>query len=282
MKNKRVIGVLTLSLALLAGCTTVQKKSAMGGAIGGGAGATIGHFATTAGGTVGGLVGVGLGATAGALAAEQYYGGDDSEKVQELSATVSELSRKLDLKDQQLRDKDMLFQKQEAQKRALLEAYDKAQQQRPPTLVAEAPANVQVTENPDRTITYTILSEVLFDSGKASLTSKGKQALHGAAIAIKERYPDADIQVRGHTDNVPIRYSPYDSNWDLSCARAIAVVEHLVKHEGISPKRLAATGCADTRPVASNASAQGRRKNRRAELVVRPTDLKVAELRQTH
>ena len=75
---------------------------------------------------------------------------------------------------------------------------------------------------------------------------------------------------------MPIRYSSYRSNWDLSCARAVAVVRHLVESEGFTAEKLLVTGCGDTRPVASNATAEGRRKNRRAEIIVRPKKLQVA------
>jgi chemotaxis protein MotB len=123
-----------------------------------------------------------------------------------------------------------------------------------------------------------MLAEVLFDSGEADLTSDGKSIMRKAAAHIRQEFPDAQIEVRGHTDNVPIRYSPYKSNWDLSCARAVSVVRHLIESEGFTADKLMATGCGDTRPVASNNSAAGRRKNRRAEIIVRPQGVEVAKV----
>jgi chemotaxis protein MotB len=268
-------------MVLMAGCTAVQKGSAAGGAVGGATGAAVGHYLTGAGGVTGGVVGLGLGATAGAIAADHYYDEDESAEMEELTATVDQLSAELAEKDRTLQEERAALEKEKAQQKALLEAYEKARKGGSKTLQASAPANVQVTEG-DNTITYTILSEVLFDSGQAELTAAGKSALHEAARAIRRDYPDAHIEVRGHTDNVPIRYSSHKSNWHLSCARAVAVVQHLIEAESFDPSRLAATGCGEARPIASNNTADGRRRNRRAELVVRPAAVKVAEVRASN
>ncbi len=274
--KKLMAGLLVVGVAL-AGCTPVQKGSVAGGAAGGATGAAVGHCATGIGAGPGALVGVGLGATAGAIAAEHYYGKEDTGELGELSETVDELSRELSVRDEALQQREAELAKERAQQKAILQAYDDLRKDRP-VLQTQAPDGVQVTQS-GNAVTYTILSEVLFDSGKADLTDAGKKAVRAAAAAIRRDYPGSPIEVRGHTDNVPIRYSSHKSNWHLSCARALAVLQQLIESEGFDPELLAATGCADTRPIASNTTPEGRRQNRRAELIVRPADTRVAEVR---
>ena len=278
-KRTLVVGLM-FGIIVATGCSPVQKGTAMGGAAGGATGAAIGHYATSAGGGPGALVGMGLGAATGAIAAEKYYGSKDDGNLDGMTEEVEELHRQLSEKDQALQAREAALAKSEAHQKALLEAYEKARRQ-PTTLAADVPHmpdNIQVSKE-GNSIKYTILSEVLFDSGQAELTDAGKKTLAEAVRLIRNSHPDADIQVRGHTDNVPIRYSPFKSNWDLSCARAVSVVHYLVESEGMHGDRLMAVGCGDTRPVASNDSGEGRRKNRRAELVVRPAAIQVAEVR---
>ena len=85
------------------------------------------------------------------------------------------------------------------------------------------------------------------------------------------KFKDAEIEVHGHTDSTPIKHSNFRSNWHLSTARACEVVTYLIKNEGFSKDRMRPIGFADTKPVATNSTAAGRAKNRRAELVVRPS-----------
>ena len=76
-----------------------------------------------------------------------------------------------------------------------------------------------------------------------------------------------NVRVEGNTDNIPISNAAFRSNWELSAARATAVLESLLQH-GIAARRLSATAYADQRPLATNGSAHGRSTNRRVELVV--------------
>jgi chemotaxis protein MotB len=79
---------------------------------------------------------------------------------------------------------------------------------------------------------------------------------------------EAEIRVEGHTDDVPIRTARYSSNWELSTARASAVVALFIAR-GIEPRRLSAAGYGEFHPLATNADAAGRARNRRVDLVVR-------------
>jgi len=275
--NRRVLVTgLTIALMVTVGCTSVQKGCATGGLIGGAAGAGVGHYLTTAGGGPGALVGLGVGAATGAVAAEHYYGSENSEEIATAQETIDQLSGELQASETELAHMASALEKEKAQQKALLEAYEKARQDRK-TLSANMPDNIQVVSDGE-TVTFTILSEVLFGSGRAELTKEGKGTLNQAARAIRTNFPDALIEVRGHTDSVPIRYSGYKSNWELSCARSLSVLHCLVEAGGFKTSSFTVVGCADTRPVASNDTADGRKKNRRAEIVVRPPGARVADV----
>ena len=111
-------------------------------------------------------------------------------------------------------------------------------------------------------------NEVLFDSGRTDLKPNGKEALGSIAQALKS-LNDRHFQVAGHTDNVPILNSPFASNWELSCARALAVVHFLIG-EGVPSELLSAAGYGPFDPLAKNDDASGRQANRRTEIVLQP------------
>ncbi len=107
---------------------------------------------------------------------------------------------------------------------------------------------------------------VLFDSGRADLNPAGIPVLDEIADIIK-RFPDYNVNIKGHTDNVPIQTPYFASNWDLSAIRATTVLKHLIQR-GIAPQRLTATGYGDCMPIADNGSEAGRARNRRVEFVL--------------
>lgn len=109
---------------------------------------------------------------------------------------------------------------------------------------------------------------ILFDPGQATLRSDGQKALQQVAQALKE-IGERDFLVAGHTDNKPIKSSPYASNWDLSTARAVTVVRFL-QAEGVDPRRLAAAGYSEFDAIADNTTPETRALNRRIEIVVMP------------
>ncbi len=117
-------------------------------------------------------------------------------------------------------------------------------------------------------LTVNILDRILFDSGEATLKPGGMQVLDEVAKVLA-RFESRQIQVFGHTDNIPIRLK-YPSNWELSTARAVSAVRYLTEKAGVDPQRLSAVGCGEFQPIADNATAEGRAKNRRIALVVLP------------
>jgi len=111
------------------------------------------------------------------------------------------------------------------------------------------------------------LKEVgFFDSGSATVKPEGEEAV-GKIAAILNSRPDF-VRVEGHTDNVPIHTTTFASNWELSTARATELVRLFTTRYGISPSRLSVAGYAEYRPLASNATPEGRSINRRVDLVV--------------
>jgi chemotaxis protein MotB len=112
-------------------------------------------------------------------------------------------------------------------------------------------------------------SAILFPSGSATLSDEGKEALTEVA-GILATIGDRAFQVAGHTDNIPIKRGRFKSNWDLSSARAVSVVQHLIG-SGMDSVNLSAAGYAETQPVASNDEEDGRAQNRRIEIVLQPS-----------
>ena len=109
-------------------------------------------------------------------------------------------------------------------------------------------------------------SKLLFGSGSARLSAEARKAFRDIALIIKPL--ENSIFVEGHTDNVPIKTLAYPSNWELSAARAASVVEYLAR-QGLDPRRLAAIGYGEYRPIDSNDTEEGRSNNRRVTLVLR-------------
>jgi len=117
------------------------------------------------------------------------------------------------------------------------------------------------------------LTEVLFDSGKADIKQEAFPSLDKIASVLKENVEDRNIGIEGHTDNEPIKHSKWKSNWELSTSRATSVLHYLVDTKGINPKRVAAIGYGEYRPVSSNDTASGKRQNRRVEIVILPKNM---------
>jgi len=132
-------------------------------------------------------------------------------------------------------------------------------------------SQVKITQLKNRMTVINLTSEVLFASGSARITATGKQLLDVIAASLNA-YPDREISIEGHTDNVPVgKNSRFASNWELSTARAQAAVDYLQQHADVAPERLQVVGHGEHRPVASNETPEGRRLNRRIEIRLLPT-----------
>lgn len=115
-------------------------------------------------------------------------------------------------------------------------------------------------------IVFDIQAEVLFDPGKSQIKAGSFSLLNRIANYLKS-LPN-DIIIAGYTDNQPVHNSSYQSNWELSCDRAAKVLRYFTDTEKLSPERFQAVGYGEYRPIADNATANGRFQNRRVEIIV--------------
>jgi chemotaxis protein MotB len=135
-----------------------------------------------------------------------------------------------------------------------------------------AAQDIEIVEMEDA-FKVVFVDKILFDSGSVEINEKGKQLLLVVAESVRAN-KDAGIRVEGHTDNKPLGPAlkqRFPSNWELSVARAAAVVRFLQKEGRLPPRSLSAHGYSFYRPVASNQSREGRRQNRRIEIILDPS-----------
>ncbi|MDD2703243.1 MAG: OmpA family protein, partial [Candidatus Omnitrophica bacterium] len=111
---------------------------------------------------------------------------------------------------------------------------------------------------------------ILYDSGNAKLRPEAYMALDKVAEVLKGGVPDSNIGIEGHTDDQPIKYSSWKSNWELSAARALGVLHYLIDKGGIVPARLSVSAFGEYQPVAPNGTKEGSQLNRRVEIVILP------------
>jgi len=111
-------------------------------------------------------------------------------------------------------------------------------------------------------------NDVLFDSGQAAVKPDGQRAL-GQVGGVLKTLKGRKFQVAGHTDNVPIDHAKFASNWELSTARAVAVVRFLVS-QGVGPEALSAGGYGEFAPLVANDTNEHKAKNRRIEITLVP------------
>lgn len=178
------------------------------------------------------------------------------------SAELNEMARKLTEKEKRVNELENLLAEQQ---KAVQELRNR---------VADALIGF---ENNGLTITirdgkvYVSLDEsLLFASGSWAVNARGRDAIIRLAKVL-EANPDINILVEGHTDNVPFRGSgQVKDNWDLSVMRATSIAKILIENSRIDPKRITAAGRSEYDPVDTNATPQGRARNRRTEIILIP------------
>ena len=167
----------------------------------------------------------------------------DVKKIEELSKQIDELSQARDLFGDRLR--------QEIQdKQVKLEMMEKG-------------------------LVISVVGDVLFDSGKDQIRTAAYKLLDKIAGVLQDDIPLLNVGIEGHTDNQPIKYSKWKSNWELSSARALSVLHYLVDKKDISPARVSANGYGEHQPVALNDTVENRQQNRRVEIVILPKVKKI-------
>ena len=198
---------------------------------------------------------------------EQVKSGENnlSTKQQELRDAQTQLAQLKALNDELSKSKKKLEQAKEE-----LEKKSSEYEQLAGSLKGEIEAGkIQLSELKGK-MTVKMNDKILFASGSATLGKEGKEALAKVADAFKNLNGKV-IRVEGHTDNLPIGTETFPTNWELSTARAIAVVRFL-QERGVDPTKLAAAGYSQYQPVAGNDTPEGRSQNRRIEIVLAPAD----------
>ena len=135
-----------------------------------------------------------------------------------------------------------------------------------------AAAEIEIVEYQDE-VKVVLLDKILYEPGSMEINQKGKILLKTLADSIREK-SDQQLVVVGHTDNVPISdnlRSRYPTNWELSAARAAAVIRYLQNECGLDPERISLRAYSHYRPSASNKTEKGRRLNRRIEIILKST-----------
>ena len=201
--------------------------------------------------------------------------GDEKARLQQ---EQSQLSASLDEERKRLKaeaEEKARLEQERAAKEDEIRRLTKTQEELSQSLKDEiAKGNIKIQQVRDR-LTINMVDRVLFDSGRADIKPAGLKVLKQVSDVLN-KITDKQIRIEGHTDNVPISTKLQDkfkTNWELSTTRATTVVRYLIDQGGVQPQSLSAVGYADTHPIESNDSEQGRSSNRRIEIVLYPKDL---------
>ncbi|MGB1159101.1 MAG: flagellar motor protein MotB [Porticoccaceae bacterium] len=144
---------------------------------------------------------------------------------------------------------------------------DQRYQQLRTDLAAEVQMGLVELERKDNRITLRLASQGSFVSGSADLQQGFETLLSRVGNSLAKS--QGPVRVEGHTDNVPVAFSQrFNSNWDLSAARSAAVADFFVKRANLTQENITVAGFADTRPIDTNNTAEGRARNRRIEVII--------------
>src|SRR3989338_4454842 len=191
----------------------------------------------------------------------------DIERIRSLNYEIEALSARL---EELQSEKDNELSELEKTKRLLEKRLQKE--------IGDKEVRLEMAE---KGLAIIFLAEVLFDSGKADIKQEALGVLDKVADVLKENIGDRNIGIEGHTDNEPIKHSGWKSNWELSTARATSVLHYIVDNKGIEPEKVSATGYGEYRPVSPNDTSEGRRQNRRVEIVILPKNIEKIEADMT-
>ena len=190
-----------------------------------------------------------------------------TKKLESLGQDVSRLTNEAGTKDAEL---ESAKKRMEELRKAQAQAEARAAQFRKlvtqfKTLTDAGKLQVEIREN---RMIVRLGDKILFDPGKTDLKPEGKDALRQVTEVLKA-LPNRNFQIAGHTDNAPMKSAKFRSNWDLSTARAVEVLNFMIT-AGMEPKRVSAAGYAETSPVAANDTPENKAKNRRIEITLVP------------
>ncbi len=201
--------------------------------------------------------------------------GDFKRLQAESTSTTDELRKALGQKSDELSEKERALQEREKTLREMqaVIARQDSITSRLNNIIRDALLGFQSdelsVEVKNGKVYVSMSDKLLFRSGSAGLETKGRDAIVALA-GVLDKNPDIDILIEGHTDNVPIRTATFKDNWDLSTARATAIVRLLSDEHKLDPTRLTAAGRGEFQPRADNTTADGRASNRRTEIILSP------------
>ncbi|MDB5198030.1 MAG: flagellar motor protein MotB, partial [Flaviaesturariibacter sp.] len=185
----------------------------------------------------------------------------------ELGQLANKTQAQLQEEQQRLRDQQQRLERMQQLMDQQRQAIEGLRQNMTKALVNFKPEELTVSIKNGKV--YVSLQEsLLFPSGSAEVNPRGKEALGKLAQALNTN-PDISVQIEGHTDSIPIR-GKYEDNWALSTARSTSIVRILTNTYKLDPVRITASGRSQYEPVESNATPEGRAKNRRTEIILAP------------
>ena len=194
----------------------------------------------------------------------------DIKTIHQLQAQVVSVSSKLELAKKEnldLKQELTLFKRtKDIDSEKFIEARDILQA----ALAAEEARKEAWIHLSDRGLVIIVTADELFTSGGADLTEGGKRLLDKIFNVIADRFVSNYIYVEGHTDNQSLAVFEWKSDWDFSFARALNVVQYFSEKKHMDPLRLSASGFGRYRPRQPNETKEGRRLNRRIEIVISP------------
>lgn len=207
---------------------------------------------------------------------------EQSQKNQELLVQLEEKERKLALesdrleklqnelaqRSNQINELQGLINAKEAQMQQLKNAISSA-------LLSFEGKGLTVVQK-DGKIYVSMENKLLFDSGSWAVGSEGKNAVEQLASVLSKN-PDINVLIEGHTDNVPYTGATIIDNWDLSVKRATAIVR-ILQNKGVNPTQITAAGRSEYVMVGSNATQEGKAKNRRIEIILAPNLDEISKL----
>jgi chemotaxis protein MotB len=207
---------------------------------------------------------------------------EQSQKNQELLVQLEEKERKLAIesdrlaklqnelaeRSNQINELQGLIDAKEAQMQQLKNAISSA------LLSVEGKGLTVVQKNGK--IYVSMENKLLFDSGSWAVGSEGKNAVEQLASVLSKN-PDINVLIEGHTDNVPYTGATVIDNWDLSVKRATAIVR-ILQNKGVNPTQITAAGRSEYVMVGSNATPEGKAKNRRIEIILAPNLDEISKL----
>ncbi len=195
---------------------------------------------------------------------------DESQKAADLAKKLGDIDQKLAISQRQV--DELQARKVELEKeKGVLQAKSAQYEQLATSLKSQIDTGqIELSELRGK-MTVKLKDKILFASGSAAVGKAGRAALDAVADAFKS-LKGKNVVVSGYTDDVPTgTRGPYKDNWDLSAARAVAVVRYL-QAQGVDPAMLGAAGFSEYRPLAPNDGSEGRSQNRRIEIALTAAD----------